>query len=124
MLDAGDRHNAAAMRLFESPPPRIVTSVLVVSETYSWCLHRLGEEGARGFRQFLADLTGLQVAGVDVPHLRAAEAKLDRMRGRKLSLVDASSLVFLEQGRITTVWGTDLDLALEGAHVVPGPHRP
>jgi len=33
--------------------------------------------------------------------------------------VDASSLVFLETLRVPTVWGTDRDLALEGARVIP-----
>jgi hypothetical protein len=33
--------------------------------------------------------------------------------------VDASSLVFLGAMRIGEVWGTDRDLALEGARIVP-----
>jgi hypothetical protein len=44
---------------------------------------------------------------------------LERFRGHKLTYVDASSLVFLGQHRIPEVWGTDRDLALEGARVVP-----
>jgi hypothetical protein len=38
----------------------------------------------------------------------------------KLTYVDASSLVFLSALRIGEVWGTDRDLALEGARVIPG----
>ena len=60
-LDASDRQNGAAVALFESPPPRIVTSALVVSETYSWFLHRLGEEAARRFRGCLARLPALEI---------------------------------------------------------------
>ena len=41
------------------------------------------------------------------------------MRGHKLTYVDASSLVFLDALRIAEVWGTDRDLALEGARVIP-----
>jgi len=33
--------------------------------------------------------------------------------------VDASSLVFLQAHGIREVWGTDRDLALDGARVVP-----
>jgi len=44
---------------------------------------------------------------------------LERLRGHKLTYVDASSLVFLGALRIDEVWGTDRDLALEGARVVP-----
>ena len=36
-----------------------------------------------------------------------------------LTYVDASSLVFLDSLRIAEVWGTDRDLGLEGARVVP-----
>jgi hypothetical protein len=36
-----------------------------------------------------------------------------------LTYVDASSLVFLKTLRIHEVWGTDRDLALEGARVIP-----
>lgn len=122
-LDASDRQNGAVVALFEAPPRRIVTSALVVSETYSWFLHRLGEEAARRFRGCLARLPALEIVGVDAAHLRAVDAKLDRLRGKKLSFVDASSLVHLEKQRISLVWGLDLDLGIEGARVVPGPFR-
>jgi hypothetical protein len=46
-------------------------------------------------------------------------AKLERLRGHKLTCVDASALVFLAQLRIGEVWGTDRDLSIEGANVVP-----
>jgi len=114
------RHERAAA-LFETPPRSWSTSLGVISETYSWFLHRLGEDAARKFRQALADLPGLRVHGLDAAHARAVERKLDRLRGRKLTWVDASSLVFLTDHKIRTVWGTDLDLGLEGATVVPGP---
>lgn len=53
--------------------------------------------------------------------LRRRLAKLDALRGIGLTLVDASSLVWLEIRGIDTVWGTDRRLAIEGAQVVPGP---
>jgi hypothetical protein len=90
-----------------------------VSETYGWFLHRLGEEAARTFRLALADLPRLILLPLDVVHHVAVVEKLERLRGRKLIYVDASSLVFLKMLRIGEVWGTDRDLALEGAHVVP-----
>ena len=48
-------------------------------------------------------------------------SKLDQLRGVKLTWVDASSLVFARERKIATVWGTDSDLLLEGATVLPGP---
>lgn len=118
-LDRSDRHHAAARQLFADPPRRWYTSVAVVSETYGWFLHRLGEDAARIFRLALGELAGLQVLPVTAEHHADVLRTLERLRGRRLTYVDASGLVFLRALRIREVWGTDLDLALEGARVVP-----
>lgn len=119
-LDRSDRHHHAAVHLFSEPPRRWFTSLAVVSETYGWFLHRLGEDAAQRFRLALGELPRLDLLPIDANHHAAVARKLDRLRGHKLTYVDASSLVFLEQLRIRDVWGTDLDLALEGAAVSPG----
>jgi len=119
-LDRSDRHHAAAVRLFADPPRRWSTSLAVVSETYGWFLHRLGEDAARTFRLALQDFPRLQLLGLSAGHHAAVADKLERLRGHRLTYVDASSLVFLRTLRITRVWGTDQDLAVEGARVVPG----
>ena len=107
--------------LFEALPAQLVTSLAVVSETYSHLLHRFGEEAARTFRHALRALPGLTLLPLEVSHHRSVERKLDTLRGLKLTYVDASCLVFLAERRIKTVWGTDADLAAEGAAVIPGP---
>jgi predicted nucleic acid-binding protein len=118
-LDRSDRWHAAAVELFATPPRRCHTSLAVVSETYGWFLHRLGEEAARTFRLALADLSWLSLLALDAAHHAAVVRKLERVRGHRLTYVDASSLVFLTQLKIGEVWGTDRDLALEGARVLP-----
>jgi len=118
-LDRSDAYHAAAVDLFGTPPRRCHSSLAVVSETYGWFLHRLGEEAARTFRLALADFTWLKLLPLDAAHHAAVTRKLERLRGHKLTYVDASSLVFLEQLRIVDVWGTDRDLAIEGARIVP-----
>ena len=118
-LDRSDHFHAQAVQLFSDPPRRWYSSLAVVSETYGWFLHRLGEPSARTFRLALADFPRLQLLAVDASHHDAVGRKLDRFRGHKLTYVDASCLVFLERRRIRDVWGTDQDLALEGARVVP-----
>ena len=118
-LDRSDRHHPAALRLFSDPPRRWYTSLAVVSETYGWFLHRLGEDAARTFRLALAELPRLRLLSLTPEHHAAVGRKLERLRGHKLTYVDASSLVFLSALRILEVWGTDRDLALEGARVVP-----
>ena len=108
------------LRACNPPPRRWSTSILVVSETYSWFLHRLGEEAARTFRGLLEELPRLRVLSTDDRHRHAVSSKLDSLRGTKLTYVDASSLVWLEQRRISRVWGTDHHLSIEGARVFPG----
>lgn len=120
-LDRSDRQHQRTVSLFRDPPRRLTTSILVVSESYSWFLHKTGEAGARTFRRLLSDLPSLTVLGADERHREAVWKKLDALRGAKLTFVDASALVHLGERRISTVWGTDHDLALEGAEVLPGP---
>lgn len=119
-LDRSDRHHEAAVRLFSEPPRRWFTSLAVVSETYGWFLHRLGEDAAQAFRLALGDLPRLRLLPIDEGHHTSVSRKLTRLRGHKLTYVDASSLVFLERLKISEVWGTDFDLAVEGARVIPG----
>jgi predicted nucleic acid-binding protein len=118
-LDRSDRYHAAASDLFADPPRRWCTSLAVVSETYGWLLHRLGEDAARTFRLALAELPRLQLLALTREHHGVVLQRLERLRGRKLTYVDASSLVFIGSMRIHEIWGTDRDLALEGARVIP-----
>jgi predicted nucleic acid-binding protein len=120
-LVESDRLHGEAVRLFSTPPRRWSTSVLVVSETYSWFLHRAGEDAARTFRELLGSLVDLEVLDAGEEHREAVWMKLDAVRGLKLTFVDASSLVRIAERKIATVWATDRHLAIEGATVVPGP---
>ena len=116
-----DRQHEAADSLFSDPPQSWCTSLLVVAETYSWFLHRHGEDAARSFRSLLGEFPTLELLGTESAHHAAVERKLDALRGSKLTYVDASSLVWVTERKIKTVWGTDHHLAIEGAHVTPGP---
>lgn len=118
-LDRSDSFHQEAKALFRKPPKRWYSSLAVISETYGWFLHRLGEESARTFRLLVNDLPNLTLVRLDVSHHEAVTRRLDQFRGRKLTYVDAASLVVLSQYRIKQVWGTDADLAIEGARVVP-----
>jgi len=118
-LDRSDAFHAAAVELFSRPPRRAHTSLAVISETYGWFLHRLGEQAARTFRLALTDFSWLTLQPLDAPHHAAVLGKLESLRGYKLTYVDASSLVFLRRLRIREVWGTDQDLSIEGARVIP-----
>ena len=118
-LNRRDQYHRQARALFGGPTPRWHTSVLVWSEAYSWFLHRHGEEQARACRRFLQNLDGLVlVESADGLH-RECCRMLDRLRGARLTYVDASSLVLMEELDIGIAWATDHHLGLTGAEVFP-----
>jgi len=121
LLDRSDHYHQAAARLFADPPRRWFSSFAIVAEAYGWFLHRLGEEAARILRLALADLPRLELLPLDREHHDEVLKTLERLRGHRLTYVDASSLVFLRRHRIREVWGTDRDLSIEGARVLPAP---
>ena len=55
----------------------------MVSETYGWFLHRLGEDAARTFRLALAELPRLQLLALTPEHHAAVGRKLERLRDRR-----------------------------------------
>ncbi len=118
-LNRHDQWHTQAKALFSLARPRWSTSYLVVSEAYSWFLHRYGEEAARSFRGFVDKLDGLTIHDVTAEHHRQVGRMLDRLRGAKVSYVDASSLCLLERHKIRKVWSTDFHLSLTGAQVAP-----
>ena|SRR5713101_6679958 len=118
-LSARDRLHGQATALFNLAKPRWSTSYLVISETYSWFLHRHGEEAARSFRKLIDDLQGVRIFEIDRHHHQHIARLLDRLRGTNLTYVDASSLCFMERHKIRKVWSTDHHLGLTGAEVLP-----
>lgn len=119
LMSRRDRWHNQAVALFGGPTPRWTTSILVISEAYTWFLHRMGEEQARSFRQLVDNLKGLRMQEASQEHHALVVRMLDRFRGTKLSYVDASSLVHLDQRKIRRVWSTDHHLGLSGAEVLP-----
>ncbi|MBV9235478.1 MAG: PIN domain-containing protein [Xanthobacteraceae bacterium] len=118
-LTKRDRLHAHAAELFGRAATAWTTSLLVVSEGYSWFLHRHGEEAARDFHAFLITLKGLDLLAVTADDHRRAVQILDRFRGAKLTYVDAASLAYIQQKKIRTVWSTDHHLGLTGAEILP-----
>ena len=118
-LVSRDRHHRSALTLFGGPKPRWFTSALVCAEGYAWFLHKHGEEAARGFRFLLDSLDGLVVLDTDPDLHDDTWRVLDRLRGARLTYVDASSLALMARHGIRTVWATDHHLGLTGAEVLP-----
>src|SRR5687768_16879080 len=96
-LSQRDQWHTQAVALFGGPRPAWATSVLVISETCSWFLHRMGEEASRRFLEFVDRLEKLEVFEATLDHHREVLRTLDCYRGARLTYVDASSLTFLEK---------------------------
>ena len=118
-LSRRDRLHAQAVELFGRAGTRWATSLLIISESYSWFLHRHGEEAARSLRAFISALAGLTILPVTLDDHARTLRVLDRFRGTKLTYVDAASLGWIEQRKIKTVWSTDHHLGLTGAEILP-----
>ncbi len=118
-LNRKDRYHQQAVALFKGPRVRWSTSALVRSEAYSWFLHKYGEEAARRFRFFMENLDGLQVFDVGAEHHREVCKVLDRLRGAKLTSVDASSLALMAKHKVKRAWATDRHIGLTGVEVLP-----
>lgn len=120
-LNKRNRHHPQAVALFGGSKPDWFASTLVWSEAHSWILHQQGEKAARMCRTLAASLEGLEILGADLSLHDETLQMLDRMRGARLTYVDASSLALMARHEIRTAWSTDYDLGLTGAAVVPRP---
>ena len=118
-LNRRDRWHPQARALFDGPKPKWSTSLLVISESYSWFLYRMGEESARNLRLLVDTLAGLRVFEATGEHHKETTKLLDRFHGSKLTYVDASSLALIERHKIACVWSTDYHLGLTGREVLP-----
>jgi uncharacterized protein len=118
-LNRRDQWHAQAVTLFSTARPGLRSSLVVVAEAYSWFLHRMGEESARTFLGLLEKLPALHLYEATRKHHEETIKMLNRFRGSKLTYADASSLHFIEQNHIPTVWATDHHLGLTGAMILP-----
>ena len=118
-INRRDKWHKQAVSLFGGKNPEWHSSVLVRAESYSWFLHKLGEESARSFRMMFDNLENLTIHPADEDHHNEVVKMLERHRGAKLTYVDASSLALMAQNRIRSVWSTDHHLGLTGAEVLP-----
>lgn len=73
------------------------------------------------FRTLASSLERLEILSADLSLHDETLQMLDRMRGARLTYVDASGLALMSRHEIRTAWSTDYDLSLTGAEVVPRP---
>jgi predicted nucleic acid-binding protein len=111
LLVPTDRRHADAKRRFAAlgaARAGLVTTSYVLLETYALLGRRMGRDAVRQFREGFAPL--LEVRWVDSDlHERALDLLLKEAR-RRLSLVDAASLVALREMKVDDVFAFDAHL--------------
>lgn len=97
----------AAYATILQPPIRLVTTNLVVAESYALIRRRIGYEAAMRFLQSLQTSPRLEKVLSDWALERDAEAILRRYTDQDFSYVDAVSFAVMRAQNITEVFGFD-----------------
>lgn len=108
----------AQWEVMERAGARIVTSVPVVIETFTF-LDRRGSRGlALRWKGSLGGLSRFEILGCVPADLADAWRVLDRKEFRKLSLVDGTSFVLMRRHRIRTAFAFDVHFSIAGFRYV------
>lgn len=115
----GDRRHRAALDALASlgRGEQVLTTNLVVGETWTFLRRRVGHRAAVAFVDRigqLRDTAGLVVHRVSVEQEDAAWAWLRRHDEREYSLVDATSFEVMRDRRLREAFAFDLDFAAAG----------
>ena len=94
--------------------PRLVTSVPVVLETFTFLDRRGSRELALRWEASLAALRRLDLVCFDVPDLPKARTLLASPKFHRLSFVDATSFVLMKQRSIRRALAFDVHFAVAG----------
>jgi predicted nucleic acid-binding protein len=97
---------------------RLVTSVPVVLETFTFLDRQATREVALAWRESLERVSHLCVLGVTPRELRDAWAFFERRDLHKLSAVDAVSFVLMRRGHIRMAFAFDHHFATVGFRLV------
>jgi predicted nucleic acid-binding protein len=116
-----DGRHPDAKALWESGPGAIVTSSLVLGETWTFLRRRVGHADAMRFLDAADGVPGLTIARVDERLEDEAWRWLRRHDERPYSFVDATSFALMRRLRIREALAFDGDFAAAGfVEVRPG----
>jgi uncharacterized protein len=107
-----------AQRELEAAGARLVVSVPVVIETFTFLQRRYAESLALTWRDRLRDVERLELIDCSVQDLEAAWAYLDRKDLHRLSLVDATSFTLMTRHRLRAAFTFDTHFAEAGFRCV------
>ncbi|MFN2388468.1 MAG: type II toxin-antitoxin system VapC family toxin [Actinomycetota bacterium] len=109
-----DQRHAAARALWKARPGPLVTSNLVVGETWTFLRRRAGHLAAGQFRDAIGSLQSLVVRTIDEDVEADAWRWLKRHDERAYSFVDGTSFALMRRLRLREALAFDGDFAAAG----------
>ena len=123
LADISDSLHAAAVAAYPTilqTGAHLVTTNLVVAETYNLMRRRIGHAPAMRFLQSLRDSSRLDKIYSDLELETAAEVWLQRYADQDFSLVDAVSFALMQAEDIHQAFAFDKHFATAGFVLTPG----
>ncbi|MGH7687132.1 MAG: type II toxin-antitoxin system VapC family toxin [Candidatus Dormibacteria bacterium] len=114
LQDRGDRRHSEARALVASDVGKVVTSVLVLGETWTLLRRRAGHAAAVGFLDRVTRISDLEVVHVSEAGEAEAWLWLRRHAERAYSYVDATSFGVMRRRRIREALAFDGDFTAAG----------
>ena len=109
-----DDHHAEALALWADRSQPLLTTRLVVGETWTFLRRRIGHTEAVGYLDVVEASPRVSILHVDPPVEEAALKWLRRHDERDYSFVDATSFEVMRRERITEALAFDGDFAAAG----------
>lgn len=109
-----DANHAAAVALWERESGPLVTSSLIVGETWTYINRKAGHRSALAFRRAALALRTLQIIAVDEGTEDTAWRWLERRSDREFSFVDGTSFALMRRLRLQEALAFDGDFSAAG----------
>ena len=125
LIHSKDRHHQEAVQYYTSlqKSTLLLTTVLVVSETYTWLRYRVGFSEATQFLDIVTETveTGwMRVVYPDPETVNKAHGILRRYPDQKLSYADAVSIAVMEKSGVKDAFTFDVHFLALRKNVWPG----
>ena len=122
LADKRDQYHAQATAVYPQllrQSARLITTNLVVAESYNLIRRRLGHKPGMRFLQSLRQSGRLERVYSDIELELAAEKILAQYRDQDFSLVDAVSFAFMQQRDIQQTFAFDHHFQIMGFTILP-----
>jgi len=119
LISPRDTHHAAATTFLQTHPGTFLTTNYVVAETANLLLYRLGATSALEFLAILGESRLVEVLCLSAEQHERAAALFAQLASKGLSFTDCSSVLVMQEQRLTHAFCFDQDFSRAGLACVP-----